>query len=180
MDAICVYNDGRAVVPDECEAAIPTVSKCGLVVMTLLVFTAGAIVFGSGKNRCFKEGKMGLRKLGTLRSLALIVGLGASALSARASEPFLVKDINPGADSSSPMELTAVNGVLLFSADDGTGTSRRELWISDGTAAGTVAGFIAFGIGSETGGSIVYPCSAVGATGLRPTLGRVSPSPGSS
>ncbi len=51
---------------------------------------------------------------------------------------------------------------------------RTTFGSSSGTAAGTVAGFIAFGIGSETGGSIVYPCSAVGATGLRPTLGRVS------
>ena len=31
-----------------------------------------------------------------------------------------------------------------------------------------------FGIGTETGGSIVYPASAVGASGLRPTFGRVS------
>ena len=51
---------------------------------------------------------------------------------------------------------------------------RTTFGSSSGTAAGAVAGFIAFGIGSETGGSIVYPCSAVGATGLRPTLGRVS------
>lgn len=51
---------------------------------------------------------------------------------------------------------------------------RTTFGSSSGTVAGTVAGFIAFGIGSETGGSIVYPCSAVGATGLRPTVGRVS------
>ena len=45
---------------------------------------------------------------------------------------------------------------------------------SSGTVAGVVAGFIGFGIGTETGGSIVFPAAAVGATGLRPTYGRVS------
>src|SRR2546430_3020649 len=48
----------------------------------------------------------------------------------------LVKDINPGAGSSSPSNLTDVNGTLFFTAfrlDTGT-----ELWKSDGTEAGTV------------------------------------------
>ena len=53
----------------------------------------------------------------------------------------LVKDIYPGSNeygpnSSSPQNLTAVNGVLYFVADDGT--HGRELWKSDGTADGTV------------------------------------------
>jgi ELWxxDGT repeat protein len=47
----------------------------------------------------------------------------------------LVKDINPGADSSDPEELTNVNGTLFFSARDRT--SGLALWKSDGTAAGT-------------------------------------------
>ena len=45
---------------------------------------------------------------------------------------------------------------------------------SAGSAAGTAAGLFAFGIGSETYGSIVSPCDRCGATGLRPTFGRVS------
>jgi aspartyl-tRNA(Asn)/glutamyl-tRNA(Gln) amidotransferase subunit A len=45
---------------------------------------------------------------------------------------------------------------------------------SSGTVVGVVAGLIGFGIGTETGGSIVFPASAVGASGLRPTFGRVS------
>ena len=45
---------------------------------------------------------------------------------------------------------------------------------SAGSAAGTAAGLFAFGIGSETYGSIVSPCDRVGVTGLRPTYGRVS------
>ncbi|BBH39037.1 hypothetical protein myaer102_15570 [Microcystis viridis NIES-102] len=50
------------------------------------------------------------------------------------SIPFLVKDINPG--SSNPYDLTAVGNTLFFAASDGV--NGRELWKSDGTAAGTV------------------------------------------
>jgi Asp-tRNA(Asn)/Glu-tRNA(Gln) amidotransferase A subunit family amidase len=45
---------------------------------------------------------------------------------------------------------------------------------SAGSAAATAAGLVAFAIGSETHGSIVSPCRRCGATGLRPTFGRVS------
>jgi Asp-tRNA(Asn)/Glu-tRNA(Gln) amidotransferase A subunit family amidase len=45
---------------------------------------------------------------------------------------------------------------------------------SAGSASATVAGLVGFAIGSETLGSIVSPCSRCGATGLRPTFGRVS------
>ncbi|MDT8367703.1 MAG: amidase [Longimicrobiales bacterium] len=45
---------------------------------------------------------------------------------------------------------------------------------SAGPAAATVAGLVGFGIGSETLGSIVSPATRCGATGLRPTYGRVS------
>ena len=68
----------------------------------------------------------------------------------------LVKDINPGFDDSeyiyakigksrrlenprplgsNPYDITEFNGKLYFSADDGT--NGRELWVSDGTEAGT-------------------------------------------
>src|SRR5262249_24295831 len=43
-----------------------------------------------------------------------------------------------------------------------------------GSASSTVAGLIGFAIGSETLGSIVSPCTVCGASGLRPTFGRVS------
>src|SRR6185503_11325226 len=43
-----------------------------------------------------------------------------------------------------------------------------------GPASATAAGCIAFGIGSETLGSIVSPSTRCGDTGLRPSFGRVS------
>ncbi len=45
---------------------------------------------------------------------------------------------------------------------------------SAGSASAVAAGLVGFAIGSETLGSIVSPCRACGATGLRPTFGRVS------
>ena len=45
---------------------------------------------------------------------------------------------------------------------------------SAGSASAVVAGLIPFAIGSETLGSIVSPSTECGATGLRPTFGRVS------
>ncbi len=44
---------------------------------------------------------------------------------------------------------------------------------SAGSASATVAGLVGFAIGSETLGSIVSPSTRCGATGLRPTFGRV-------
>ncbi len=45
---------------------------------------------------------------------------------------------------------------------------------SAGSASATVAGLVAFALGTETLGSIVSPSTRCGATGLRPTFGRVS------
>jgi Asp-tRNA(Asn)/Glu-tRNA(Gln) amidotransferase A subunit family amidase len=45
---------------------------------------------------------------------------------------------------------------------------------SAGPASATAAGLVAFGIGTETSGSILSPSTACGVTGLRPTFGRVS------
>jgi Asp-tRNA(Asn)/Glu-tRNA(Gln) amidotransferase A subunit family amidase len=45
---------------------------------------------------------------------------------------------------------------------------------SAGPASATAAGLVPFAIGSETGGSIISPSARCGATGLRPTFGRVS------
>lgn len=45
---------------------------------------------------------------------------------------------------------------------------------SAGSASATAAGLVGFAIGTETMGSITSPCTRCGATGLRPTFGRVS------
>jgi aspartyl-tRNA(Asn)/glutamyl-tRNA(Gln) amidotransferase subunit A len=45
---------------------------------------------------------------------------------------------------------------------------------SSGSGAAVAAGLVGFAIGSETCGSILYPATACGITGLRPTYGRVS------
>ncbi len=52
-----------------------------------------------------------------------------------AGTPQLI-DIVAGAGASNPQEFTDVSGTLFFTADDGSGD--RELWMSNGTAAGTV------------------------------------------
>ena len=48
----------------------------------------------------------------------------------------VVKDINLLPPGSSPREFVAIGNVLYFVADNGV--TGRELWRSDGTAAGTV------------------------------------------
>ena len=75
--------------------------------------------------------------------LALITCFAARA--ARAQTPYLVKDINPGADNGSPFPLYDVGGTLLFGAadtplqapDGGPPSNDSQLWKSDGTEAGT-------------------------------------------
>jgi ELWxxDGT repeat protein len=47
----------------------------------------------------------------------------------------LIRDINPGINSSYPQDITPINGLVYFSADNGS--NGRELWKSDGTAIGT-------------------------------------------
>ncbi len=46
----------------------------------------------------------------------------------------ILNSINPYGYGSNPSYLTSFNGLLYFSADDGTGL---HLWVSDGTFAGT-------------------------------------------
>ena len=48
----------------------------------------------------------------------------------------MVKDLLSGSSSSNPNELTAVGNMLFFLATDGV--HGEELWMSDGSASGTV------------------------------------------
>ena len=45
---------------------------------------------------------------------------------------------------------------------------------SAGSAAAAAGGLVGFAVGTETWGSIISPCTRCGASGLRPTFGRVS------
>jgi Asp-tRNA(Asn)/Glu-tRNA(Gln) amidotransferase A subunit family amidase len=70
----------------------------------------------------------------------------------------------------------------LASGDNWFGGQTKSPWDptqgSSGSSAGpssaTAAGCIAFGIGSETSGSILSPSARCGLAGLRPTFGRIS------
>ena len=70
----------------------------------------------------------------------------------------------------------------LAGADVWFGGKTRNPWKLDegslgssaGSAATTATGLVGFSIGSETLGSIVFPSTTCGVTGLRPTFGRVS------
>src|SRR5687768_14865571 len=64
--------------------------------------------------------------------------LSVESLEGRAlpsSTALLVKDLNLAPLSSFPEQPVNVNGTLYFTAEDGV--HGRELWASDGTAAGT-------------------------------------------
>jgi ELWxxDGT repeat protein len=52
--------------------------------------------------------------------------------------PKLVSDIFPGSGSANPSNLTDVNGILYFTASDGTSAHGTELWKTDGTPNGTM------------------------------------------
>jgi Asp-tRNA(Asn)/Glu-tRNA(Gln) amidotransferase A subunit family amidase len=87
-------------------------------------------------------------------------------------------------------KLDAAGAVLLGKASCGAlaygdiwfGGMTRNPWnlaegssgSSAGPASATAAGLAGFSIGTETLGSIVAPCNRCGATGLRPTFGRIS------
>ena len=95
-----------------------------------------------------------------------------------------------GRDAEVVSRLEAAGAVLvaklslgaLARGDEWFGGMTRNPWnpeegssgSSAGSAAATSAGLVGFSIGSETIGSIVSPSDRCGATGLRPTFGRVS------
>src|SRR4051794_29865498 len=66
-------------------------------------------------------------------ALAVVAVVPAPAL-ATTPNPYLVKNINANG-SSDPQSLTVVGNRVFFTADDGV--HGRELWVSDGSSAGT-------------------------------------------
>jgi Asp-tRNA(Asn)/Glu-tRNA(Gln) amidotransferase A subunit family amidase len=103
------------------------------------------------------------------------------------AEPF--KDRVPSKDSVVVKRLEDAGAILIAKLSLGAlalndiwfGGQTMNPWVleegasgsSAGPGAATAAGFVAFAIGSETGGSIVAPSMRCGVTGLRPTFGRV-------
>ena len=69
-----------------------------------------------------------------LLGLALLAGAGTSA-ALGAGKPYLIKDIKPGPQGSPPSFMSKVGDRLFFNGDDGV--HGQELWVSDGTEAGT-------------------------------------------
>ncbi|MFL6202040.1 MAG: hypothetical protein ACJ76J_22935, partial [Thermoanaerobaculia bacterium] len=72
-----------------------------------------------------------------MKTFTLCALLALLALPAAGLEPYLVKDIEPVPlpASSEPYFPLTFGKAVLFSADDGL--AGRQLWRSDGTAAGT-------------------------------------------
>ena len=66
----------------------------------------------------------------------LFLVLACLSQSIHAQVPIFVKDINPGPGDSFPFHAAELaNGRVLFAADNGT--QGRELWVTDGSGAGT-------------------------------------------
>lgn len=103
-----------------------------------------------------------IRALLVIPLLVITLVAAAPSLPAGSAGPFLVKDIDPGRNSSDPRLGTAMDGQLFFSADDGN--YGQELWKSSGTEAGTVmvkdinakAGHAYPVPGAETGGWLFF------------------------
>ncbi len=71
-------------------------------------------------------------------SLSFLMMMSWSAISQsqpHIPKPYLVADINTAPNSSSPVHLTPVNGILYFAATDNNRDT--ELWRSNGTVSGT-------------------------------------------
>jgi Asp-tRNA(Asn)/Glu-tRNA(Gln) amidotransferase A subunit family amidase len=95
----------------------------------------------------------------------------------------------PAEDSAVVERLNAAGAVLVAKLSLGAlalndiwfGGQTMNPWLLDegasgssaGPGAAVAAGLVGFAIGSETGGSIVWPSMRCGVTGLRPTFGRV-------
>lgn len=104
------------------------------------------------------------------------------------AEPYA--DRVPDTDATIVRRLAAAGAVLLGKTSVGAlaygdiwyGGRTRNPWnheegsrgSSAGSASATAAGLVGFAIGTETLGSILAPSARCGATGLRPTFGRVS------
>ncbi|MET4120284.1 amidase [Bradyrhizobium sp. JR4.1] len=103
----------------------------------------------------------------------------------------LHRDFRPGEDATVTRRVRDAGGVVLgklqltegaYSDHHPLVTPPRNPWNPDywpgisssGSAVATAAGLCFGSLGSDTGGSIRWPCAANGLTGLKPSWGRVS------
>lgn len=103
----------------------------------------------------------------------------------------LHRDFRPGEDATVTRRIRDAGGVVLgklqltegaYSDHHPLVTPPRNPWNRDywpgisssGSAVATAAGLCFGSLGSDTGGSIRWPCAANGLTGLKPSWGRVS------
>jgi amidase len=101
------------------------------------------------------------------------------------------RDFVPGEDATVVKRLKAAGAVLLGKLQMSEGAYsdhhpsvppprnpwHRDYWTgisSSGSAVATAAGLCYGALGSDTGGSIRWPCGATGLTGIKPAWGRVS------
>jgi amidase len=103
----------------------------------------------------------------------------------------IYRDFRPGYEATAVSRLRAAGAVILGKQQMSEGayadhhpdvTPPRNPWdpalwpgiSSSGPAVATAAGLGYASLGSDTGGSIRWPCAATGLTGIKPTWGRVS------
>jgi amidase len=101
------------------------------------------------------------------------------------------RDVKPDYDATVVVKLREAGAILLGKLHHTEGAFaehhpalpvpvnpwKRELWAgasSSGSGVATAAGLCFASLGTDTGGSIRFPCDANGVTGLKPTYGRVS------
>lgn len=94
-----------------------------------------------------------MKTLLTLKQSTLVFLLSLSWMPLFSQVPEMVKDIFPGADHSIPSFMAEINDAVLIVAEDSNG---KELWKTDGTAAGTV---LIKDINPGTGSSSPFYCS---------------------
>lgn len=75
------------------------------------------------------------RRPGSCPNLLILLLLWAAGTGHAGAQTGSIEDIRPGPDGSSPRSSAPLDGLIVFSADDGE--TGREPWVSDGTAEGT-------------------------------------------
>ena len=108
-----------------------------------------------------------------------------------ASGTTIYSNFTPDHDATVVSRLTSAGSVILgkLAMTEGAYTSHHpefpappnpwghDLWVgssSTGSAVATSAGLCFGSLGTDTGGSIRFPCATCGLTGIKPTWGRVS------